>query len=161
MLQPIRAEEADEKNVVIWLVSMFSSWAMVHKLSKKVHFLQFCSDLSEKSKSVNAIYICSFESCHYTTKFTGVRATVHEILAIKISKKMLAQQKFNKIIFKFVSHCIINSTISWKWVRIPFRCIYVNCFHRLRSFVEVITKLRKMHFFRQIKDHNSGRENRN
>ena len=28
----------------------------------------------------------------------GVWATVHEILAIKISKKMLTQQKFNKIL---------------------------------------------------------------
>ena len=30
--------------------------------------------------------------------FIGVSATVHEILAIKISKKMLTQQKFNKIL---------------------------------------------------------------
>ena len=30
--------------------------------------------------------------------FIGVGATVHEILAIKISKKMLTQQKFNKIL---------------------------------------------------------------
>ena len=29
--------------------------------------------------------------------FIGDWATVHEILAIKISKKMLTQQKFNKI----------------------------------------------------------------
>ena len=29
--------------------------------------------------------------------FTGVLATAHEILAIKISKKILAQQEFNKI----------------------------------------------------------------
>ena len=30
--------------------------------------------------------------------FIGIRAIVHEILAIKISKKMLIQQKFNKIL---------------------------------------------------------------
>ena len=30
--------------------------------------------------------------------FVGVGATVHEILAIKISKQMLTQQKFNKIL---------------------------------------------------------------
>ena len=29
--------------------------------------------------------------------FTGVLGTVYEILAIKISKKILNQQKFNKI----------------------------------------------------------------
>ena len=30
---------------------------MVCNLSKKVHFLQFCADLSKKSKSIKAIYI--------------------------------------------------------------------------------------------------------
>ena len=39
---------------------------MVLKLSKKVHFLQFCADLSKKSKSVKAIYIYASESSHYT-----------------------------------------------------------------------------------------------
>ena len=45
---------------------MFPSWVMVCNLSKKVHFLQFCSDLSKKSKSVGAIYIYVSESSHYT-----------------------------------------------------------------------------------------------
>ena len=39
---------------------------MVCKLSKKVHFLQFCVDLSKKSKSVEAIYIYGSESTYYT-----------------------------------------------------------------------------------------------
>ena len=56
----------DEKNEVICLVSMFSSWAMVLKSSKKVHFLQFCADLSKKSKSVKATYVYASESSHYT-----------------------------------------------------------------------------------------------
>ena len=30
--------------------------------------------------------------------FIGVRATIHEILAIKISRQMLTHQKFNKIL---------------------------------------------------------------
>ena len=66
MLQTVRAEKVDEKNGVICLVSMFPSWVMVLKLSKKVHFLQFCADLSKKSKSVKAIYIYASESSHYT-----------------------------------------------------------------------------------------------
>ena len=49
MLQAVRAEKVDEKNGVIFLVSMFPSWVMICKLSKKVHFLQFCADLSKKS----------------------------------------------------------------------------------------------------------------
>ena len=39
MLQTIRAEKVDEKNEVIFRVSMFSSWVMVLKLSKKAFFL--------------------------------------------------------------------------------------------------------------------------
>ena len=68
MLQTVRAEKVDEKNGVICLVSMFPSWVMVCKLSKKVNFLQFCVDLSKKSKSesAKAIYICASESSHYT-----------------------------------------------------------------------------------------------
>ena len=75
---------------------------MVHKVSKKMHFLQFCADVSKKSKSVEAIYIYASESSRYTLSGNGmvyrVRATIHKILAIKVSKKMLTQQKFNKIL---------------------------------------------------------------
>ena len=39
--------------------------------------------------------------------------------------------------------------------------IYVNCFNRLRFLAEVSTKLQKMHFFGQFKDHNSGRKHGN
>ena len=62
MLQTIRAEKVDEKNGVICLVSMFPSWVMVLKLSKKVHFLQFCADRSKKAMSVEVIYIYASES---------------------------------------------------------------------------------------------------
>ena len=72
------------------------------KLSKKVLSLQFCADLSKKPKSVKAIYIYASESSHYTLSenvwFIGVWAAVYEILAIKMSKKMLTQQKINKIL---------------------------------------------------------------
>ena len=44
---------------------MFPSWVMVCKFSKKVQFLQFCADLSKKSKSVEAISIYASESSHY------------------------------------------------------------------------------------------------
>ena len=68
ILQTVRAEKVDEiiikkKNAVIRLVSMFPSWVMVCKLSKKVHILDFCADLSKKPTSLKAIYI--YES-HYT-----------------------------------------------------------------------------------------------
>ena len=39
---------------------------MVRRLSKKAHFLQFCAELSKKSKSVKVIYIYASESSHYS-----------------------------------------------------------------------------------------------
>ena len=102
MLQIVRAEKVDENNGVICLASMFPSWVMVLTLSKKLHFLEFCADLSKKSKSVKAIHIYVSNSSHYTIsdndRFIEVWTTVYEILAIKISKKILTQQKFNKIL---------------------------------------------------------------
>ena len=66
MLQTVGTEKADEKNGVICLVAMFSSWVTVLNLSKKVHFLQFCADLGKKPKFVQAIYIYAPEISHYT-----------------------------------------------------------------------------------------------
>ena len=38
---------------------------MFLKLSRKVHILQFCAELSKKSMSIKAIYICaSGRSCY-------------------------------------------------------------------------------------------------
>ena len=42
MLQAGRAEKVDEKNGVICVVSMFLSWVMIFKLSKKCTFSIFC-----------------------------------------------------------------------------------------------------------------------
>ena len=57
LLQTDKVEKVDEKNGIIYLVSMFPSWVGIIKLSKKVHFLQFRADISKKSKSIKAIYI--------------------------------------------------------------------------------------------------------
>ena len=38
------------------------------------------------------------------------------------------------------------------------RCIYVNSFNRLRCLAKFSTKLQKMHFFGQFKDHNSRKK---
>ena len=100
MLQTVSVEKVDEKIGVICLVCMFPSWVMVCKLSKKVNFSQFCADLSKKSKSVEAIYIYASESSHYSLVenamiYSGLRHRLWDI-AIKISKKMLTEQKFVK-----------------------------------------------------------------
>ena len=62
MVQTVRAEKVDDKNGVICLVFMFPSWVTVCTLSKKVHFLQLCADLSKKSKSIGAIYVYASKS---------------------------------------------------------------------------------------------------
>ena len=95
--------KVDEKITVICLVFKFSSWVMALNLSRKVHILQFCADFSKNLNSVKAIYI--FHPKVLTTFsqkmiwFIGVWATLYEILATKISKNMLTQQKFNKIVW--------------------------------------------------------------
>ena len=107
------------ENEVICQVK-FPSWVMALNLSVKMNFLQFCTDFSKNPKSVKAIDIFQLKvlTTHFQKmiKFIGVWATLYEILAIKISKNMLNQQKFNKIIWfrtlispKTVSHSIINN----------------------------------------------------
>ena len=70
------------KNGVICLISFFPSWVMVLKLPKIVHFCKFALI---SARNLNLL------------PFIGVRATFHEILKNKISKKVLIQLKFNKI----------------------------------------------------------------
>ena len=66
---------------VACLVAIFSSWLMVRKLSKKVCFLQFCADLSKKSKSAKAIFIYTSESSHHTLAENGMvyRSPSHQL----------------------------------------------------------------------------------
>ena len=45
-------------------------WSL--KLSKKVHFLRFCADLSKKSKPVKAIYIHATERPCCTLSENGI-----------------------------------------------------------------------------------------
>ena len=55
-----------------------------------------------------------------------------------------------------ISYSIINNTIFGNRATRIFRCMYVNCFDRLRFLAEVSTKFQKMPLFRQFKDHKSG-----
>ena len=57
MLQTVRKEKVDEKNVVVCLVSMFSYRLMVLSLLKKVNLLQFCADHSKKPKQFTYMYL--------------------------------------------------------------------------------------------------------
>ena len=88
-----------EKNWVICLVYMFPFW--VKKCPKKSIFYNFTlTPARNLSLFKQFMYkhlknlITFFQKMVW---YTGVRATVHEILVIKISKQLLTQQKFNKV----------------------------------------------------------------
>ena len=74
---------------------------MILKFPKKSAFLKFCAHLAR-----NLSLLKKFTYMHLKVLITlfqkmiwliGVWATISEILAIKISKKMLTVQEFNKI----------------------------------------------------------------
>ena len=67
-----RAEKADEKNGIIFLVFMSPFWVKVLKLNKIVYFLQLFPDVSKKSKAVIAIYVYVFESSHFALLENGI-----------------------------------------------------------------------------------------
>ena len=160
------------KKGVISLVFMFPSWVMVFKLSKKVHFLQFCADLSKKSKSIKAIYIYASERSRYALSENGIvyYAMTYCFGDISIwNWRILLSFCWVSIFFDIsianiswtVVRTSINHTIFWKGVMRTFMCVYANCFNRLRFYAEVSTKLWKMHLFGQFTDHNSGRQHGN
>ena len=64
MLQTVRAERVDKKMVLFMYFPCFLPGFL--KLSKKMYFLQFRADLSQKPKSVKAIYIYGSESSYYS-----------------------------------------------------------------------------------------------
>ena len=91
------------KNAVVCLLSIFLSQVMVLKLSKIVHFCKF---VLTSARNLNILK--QFISMHpkdlimFFQKivfFIGDRdiSRIHEILNNEISRKVLTQQKFNKI----------------------------------------------------------------
>ena len=79
MLQTVRVEKKREKMRLFSLFSMFLSSVMILKLPQKVHFLQFCADLSKKPKSVKSIYIFASECSHFilSKKYMVYRGLSH------------------------------------------------------------------------------------
>ena len=132
---------------VICLVSMFPSWVMVFKLSKKVHFLQFCADLSKKPKSIKAIYIYESERSRYTLSENDI---VYCAMDVSVwSQRILLNFSWGSTFFDILivniswtlAQIPINHSIFWKSIVRTFRCIYVNYFKKLRFLAEVSTKL--------------------
>ena len=168
IIQTVRSEKVDKKNGVVCLVFMFPSW-VIPKLSKKVHFLHFCADLSKKSKRVKAIYIYGSERYHYALSENGIvyYAMTYCYGVISVwNRTMLLNFCWVSIFFDIfianiswtVAQTSINHSIFWKSVMRIFRCIYLNRFKRLRLLALGQHKIVKMHFFGQFIDHNSGRK---
>ena len=61
MLQTVRAEKVDEKMESFVLFLCFLPELKSFSCPKNMHFLQFCADLIEKSKSIKAVYIYASE----------------------------------------------------------------------------------------------------
>ena len=152
ILQTIRSEKGDEKNGVICQVSMFPSSFMALKLSKKVHFLQFCAGLSKKSRSIEAIYIHASGRSRHALSENGIVYYNMTYCFGDISIwnwRILLNFCWVSIFFSIlitnisgtVARTPINHIIFLKSVMINFRCIYVNCFNRLRFLAEVTTNL--------------------
>ena len=60
-----RPEKADENDGVICLFICFLSELWSLNCPKKCNFMQFCTNISKKSKSVKAIYIYASGISHY------------------------------------------------------------------------------------------------
>ena len=70
-------------------------------MAVKLPKIVFCADLSEKSKSIKAIYLYPFERPRHAISensmfYSGLSNSSRDIEAKNI-KKVLTQQKFNKI----------------------------------------------------------------
>ena len=124
MLQ-LERKKVDEKNVIC-LVSIFPSLVLVLKFEqfKKSFFCNFVMILARNLTLLKQLRYMHLEVLitlfQKMILFTGVWATVHEILAIKISKKMqlnrnlIKSSTLNLHISVTVSHSIINNIIFWK-----------------------------------------------
>ena len=131
--------------------------------------MQFNADLSNKCKSVKAVYIYASERSRYALSENDFvhysMSTVSEILKAW-SRQILLNCCWVSIFFDIlianiswtVAQTPINHIIFWRSLMRTFRCIYTSCFNRLRFLAENSTKLQKMNFFGQFKDHNLARK---
>ena len=51
---------------------MFPSWVMLYKLSKIVHYLQFCADASKNSMVAKVVCVCAFDIYDYSVASNGI-----------------------------------------------------------------------------------------
>ena len=128
------------------------SQVIVLKWSKNMYFLQFCADISSKSKYIKTIYIYVPETSRFALSENGIVccAMTYYFGDISVwSRRILLSFCWVNIFFDIlivnfswtVAQTPINHSIFWKSVMRTFRCIYVNCFNRLGFLAEVYTRL--------------------
>ena len=150
-LKPVRAEKVDW---VICLVSLFSSWHMVLKLSKKCIFCNFVLTARNLGLLNQLTYM------HMKGLFTQFQKIVlFKVWSRRILLNICWISIFSDILIAHISWTIVQTTINHvifsKRVKKTFRCIYVSCINIFRFTAEVSTKLQKIHSFGQLKDHKS------
>ena len=103
MLQTVWKEKVDDKK---WgHLSSFHVFFLSYgpSIVRKSALLQFYTDFNKKPKSNKAIYMLHLKVLTKLFRkmiwFIGDWATIHKISAIKISKKMMTQQKFYKVMW--------------------------------------------------------------
>ena len=162
MPQTIRAEKADGKNEVICVVSIFPFKVTVFKLSKKVQYLQFCADLSKKSKYIKVIYIYASERARCALSENSI--VYYAMICCFRDIRVWSQRGllnfcwvgiFSHILIAniswTVSQTFMNHTIFYNSVMRTFRYIYGNCFQRFEFLAVVSTKLHEMHLLDNLR----------
>ena len=150
-----------KKNGIICLVSMFPFLSC----SKKCTFCNFA--LTSARNRIICMWKVSLSTFRkwYCLLCYDLLFRRHYGLKLKnFVKFLLSQHLVNSLIANIswtVAQTPINHIIFWKSVMRTLRCIYLNCFNRLRFLAEVSTKLQKMHFFGQFKGHDLGRKHGN
>ena len=147
MLQTVRSGKLDERNGVICLVSIFPSWVMGLKLSKKVSFCNFVLTSARNLSLLKQFTYMHLKGLvtHFQKMvlFIMLWLTVLKILVFEIEVRKISAHFFD-ILIAYISWTVawihINHTIFWKSVMRTSRCIYVNRFDRLTFLVKVSTK---------------------
>ena len=147
MLQTVRSGKLDERNGVICLVSIFPSWVMGLKLSKKVGFCNFVLTSARNLSLLKQFTYMHLKGLvtHFQKMvlFIMLWLTVLKILVFEIEVRKISAHFFD-ILIAYISWTVawihINHTIFWKSVMRTSRCIYVNRFDRLTFLVKVSTK---------------------
>ena len=131
---------------------------MFLKFPKIYIFLQFCADVTNKSKYVEAVYIYASEVLHWAfleidiVYFTMIYCHISIWSWISIFWYLISMNCGSEHYkpYHFLKEYITNFQMNIY--------LHIKCFGSLRFLWDICLKMKKMHYFCQFKDHNSGRK---